>query len=126
MAAHALDTGELCHAVAIGYDWCYDYLQQQQPATRAAIAAGLVSRGVSSFWGAFKSHDQPFWVSGSGSNWVVVTSSGAGIAALALMGEPEAPSYLPAFLSSALGNVRSALPGFAPDGAWQEGSMYHG
>lgn len=37
---HALDTGELCHAFAIGLDWCYDYLT-----TRLFTLLGLFRSG---------------------------------------------------------------------------------
>lgn len=38
------------------------------------------------------------------------------MAALALMDEPEAPSFLTAYLDNAIAGVRSSVPGFAPDG----------
>ena len=41
--SHFLDTAEMSHAVGIGYDWLYDYLDSQ---TRDQIRAGLDREGA--------------------------------------------------------------------------------
>jgi len=61
-----------------------------------------------------------------------VTNSGAGLAALALLGEAGAPPYVPALRANAtrFAQCSAAAPlqwgtggGLAPDGAWWEGPM---
>ena len=131
---HALDAGELCHAAAIGYDWLHGYLAASDPAALAAIAAGLAGLGLAPFRAAYEQPHHYWWVCDS-SNWSQVTNSGAGLAALALLGEPNAPPWLPALLANATrGALCSAAPGLAaqsgggysPDGAWWEGPIYSG
>ncbi len=119
---HALDTGELSHAAAIGYDWVFDTLSD---ADKAAIAAGLVAKGLAPFRAAYES--RAFSWTCASSNWACVTNGGAGIGALALIGDAAAPAWLPALLENATAGVRcsAAAPagddtgaGFADDGAW--------
>lgn len=129
LAGHALDTGELSHAAAIGLDWTDAYLSQPaHAATRAAIVAGLVARGMHAFADVYAqpADKQPFWVCGA-SNWGVVTNAGAGLSALALLGDPLAPPWIAEFLANATRGVRcsAASPaddrygaGYAPEGAW--------
>ena len=50
--SHALDAGELAHAAAVAFDWCYD---AATPAERSSLAAGIVETGLLPFRGAFAS-----------------------------------------------------------------------
>jgi hypothetical protein len=129
---NALVMGELSHAAAFGLDWLHDYLSEAQ---RAAAVAGLVERGVAPFAAAYAAGEGAFWWVCRSSNWASVTNSGAGLAALALLGETGAPPYVAALLANATRNARcsAASPpplgtggGLAPDGAWWEGPMYSG
>lgn len=132
---HALDTGELCHAAAIGLDWCYEFLSQPaHAASLAAIVDGIVVKGLSAFRAAYEERDRYSWTCAS-SNWACVTNGGAGIAALGVAGEAGAPAWLSDLLVNATAGVRcsAAAPlleqtggGFANDGAWWEGPIYHG
>lgn len=55
IAAHALDTGELCHATGVGLDWAYAYLSQpEHAAAKAAIVAGMVRNGLAEFKGQYE------------------------------------------------------------------------
>ena len=129
---HALDTGELSHAAAIGYDWIYDFLNDTE---KAVIAAGLVAKGLVPFRTAYEQRGDYSWTCAS-SNWACVTNGGAGLGALALLGDAAAaPAWLPALLANATAGVRcsAAVPpgdgtggGYANDGAWWEGPIYHG
>ena len=125
IANHALDTGELCRAVAIALDWTYEYLTSAGHADDlAAVTTGLLAKGITPFWEVYNATKRPsfaWWTEGS-SNWVIVTNAGAGLGALALAGEAAAPPWLDAFLRNATTGVTSAVGGFAPDGAWWEGT----
>ena len=129
---HALDTGELSHAAAIGYDWLYDYLSDTEKST---IAAGIVAKGLVPFRTAYEQRGGEYSWTCASSNWACVTNGGAGIAALALIGDAAAPAWLPDLLANSTAGVRcsAAAPpgdgtggGYADDGAWWEGPIYHG
>jgi hypothetical protein len=135
---HALDAGELCHAAAIGFDWCYSVATPEQ---RSSIVAGIIEKGLIPFQQAYiqGGGGNTWWTSDS-SNWAIVTNGGAGIAALSLLGEAGTPNWLQALLNNATrGVVSSASPsssdrgpndstggGYSPEGAWWEGPIYHG
>ena len=127
--ANQLVMGELSHAAAIGLDWLHDALS---PAERAPITAGLVERGLAHFAAAYAGGGE--WWTCTSSNWCSVTNSGAGLAALALLGEAEAPPWVPALLANATRNAKcsAAAPpalgtgGGLSSGAWWEGPMYSG
>ena len=135
LSKHALDTGELCHAAAVGLDWSYDYLAQPaHAAERAAIVAGIVDKGLSQFAAAYAAGNSgDRWWTEDPSNWAIVTNAGAGLAALAIEGEVGAPVWLPALLANATRGVLSSATaateyggGFRNDGAWWEGPIYSG
>jgi oligo-alginate lyase len=131
---HALDTGELCLAVGLGFDWTYDVMSASQ---RTRIASGLLNLGLVPFKESYEASpsSRPWWVE-SPSNWCIVTNGGAGVAALALLGEEGTPSWvaeeiLPQAIRSVFVSAgRGSLPvteddgtgtGFTDDGSWWEG-----
>jgi len=122
--------GELSHAAAIGFDWFWDYASA---AERTAMAGGLVQLGLSHFAAVYAEGGE--WWTCTSSNWCSVTNSGAGLGALALLGEADSPPWIPALLANASRNVKCSVAapqalgtggGLAPDGAWWEGPMYSG
>ena len=127
--ANQLVMGELSHAAAIGLDWFHDFLS---PAERAFVTAGLVERGLAPFAAAYAAGGE--WWTCTSSNWCSVTNSGAGLAALALLGEAEAPPWVAALLANATLNAKcsaAAPPALGTgdglsSGAWWEGPMYSG
>ena len=135
---HALDAGELCHAAAIAFDWCYSIASVEQ---RSTIISGIIEKGLVPFQNAYiEGGGGNTWWTSDPSNWAVVTNGGAGIAALSLLNEPGTPDWLPLLLANATkGVVSSASPsssdrgpddttggGYSPEGAWWEGPIYHG
>lgn len=134
---HALDTGELCHATGIAMDWTYDYLASQYPDSLQIIIDGIVNKGMVPFRQAYN-NSVPGWWTNNPSNWATVTNGGAGIAALALLGENNVPPWIESeILPGALAGVKSSVSrpytmddgtgdGYQDDGAWWEGSIYHG
>jgi hypothetical protein len=129
--ANALVMGELSHAAAIGIDWLAD-ADAMDNSTRAAIVAGLVARGAAPFAAAYAAGVAGgyWWVCAS-TNWCSVTNSGSGLAALALLGEAGAPSYVGDLLANATRFVKcsAAAPaalgtgGGLSDSGWWEGAM---
>ena len=127
---HALDAGELSHAAAIGIDWLYPLLARNATA-RAAIVGGVVRNSGEAFRAAYGANS---WWTCDPSNWAQVTNSGAGLAALAIEGEAGVPPFYAGLLTnatrgvlcSAAGASEGSGDGYAPDGGWWEGPIYHG
>ena len=82
--AHFLDTAEMTHAVAIGYDWLYPALT---PADRTRIRQAIVDKGLSPGLEVYRKGEG--W-SKSVHNWNQVCNGGLTIGALAIADEePE-------------------------------------
>lgn len=115
--SHFLDTAEMSHAVAIGYDWLYDYLDE---AARAAIRAGLIEHGLKEGLKAY-TETKPHWIQ-SAFNWNQVCNSGLLIGALAIA-ETD-PEYARFIVPAAVAGLPHALESYNPDGVWTEGPAY--
>ncbi len=113
--SHFLDTAEMSHAVGLGYDWLYSYLDVK---TREKIRAGLVKNGFEPALSAYKSS----WWSKSEHNWNQVCNGGMIIGALAIA-ESE-PEYAEQIIILAIESLPRALKSYGPDGAWMEGPGY--
>lgn len=129
--SHFLDTAEMSHAVAIGYDWLYYYLDAE---TRKTVRTALIEKGlklgVSAYQqvahsGAYKSGDPvkvPYWWATVDYNWNQVCSGGLVIGALAVA-ETD-PTYAEQIIPSAVRYLPIAMSKYGPDGAWHEGPGY--
>lgn len=90
-----LETAGICRGIATAYDWIYDYLSE---ADRAYIRERWIKLGIEPLikdWGNPETyHLVPRHQLAAG-NWWAVCNSGAGLSALALLGEvPEADSWV--------------------------------
>ena len=117
---HFLDTAEMTHGVAIGYDWFYNYLSSQQ---KAIILATIIDKGLKPGIGKYTgtlstSHDWVNWKN----NWNLVCNYGMIIGALSIA--DSSPEYIESILPMADKSLFLALPEYLPDGAWPEGPMY--
>jgi hypothetical protein len=114
--SHFLDTAEMTHAFAIGYDWLYPALTAEE---RTWIRAAIVEKGLGPALAAYQ--NQASWVS-SRNNWNQVCNSGIAMGALAVAeDEPDKSRFL---LQAALQSIPHALAAYAPDGGWAEGPGY--
>ena len=118
--SHYLDTGTLASAFAIGFDWLYDAMSEEQRTTLANSAkekaldtAILAYEGNATF--------NSFWTD-TETNWGVIVNGGIANLALAT-GEYNTDTAMRA-LSYALKSIESTWYRFAPDGAWFEGPGY--
>ncbi len=120
--SHFLDTAEMAHACAIGYDWLYDdWTEDQRRTIRDAIVRHAFAPGLDAY------RRPP----GSGrrwhvwdNNWNVVCNGGLGVAALAIADEhPDAAAEI---IRGGLAGLPQCLQHFAPDGGWPEGPSYWG
>lgn len=118
--SHFLDVAEMTHAVAIGYDWLYNDMDQE---TRDIIKAGLLKKGLDEGKKAYTVPSYPYnWWTKVNHNWNQVCNSGLLIGALAVAEEDTA--YTSVMLSNAIKNLPYAIKSYGPDGAWGEGPGY--
>jgi len=114
--SHFLDTAEMTHALAIGYDWLYKDLDAQQ---RETIRRAIVEKGLRE---AEKVYRKQQWWSRTRHNWNQVCNGGITIGALAVAEqEPDLARYI---VHQAVQSVQLAMREFAPDGACVEGPGY--
>ncbi len=114
--SHFLDTAEMTHAFAIGYDWLYPDLT---PSDRVWIRQALVAKGINQalpIWEALR------WWTVNRFNWNQVCNGGIGIGALAVA--EEEPDKAATVLRYAVKSLPLALGSYRPDGGWPEGPGY--
>lgn len=115
---HFLDTAEMTHALAIGYDWLYDAWTDSQ---RATIRRAIVEMGLKPGLKVYESGRG--WPQGS-HNWNQVCNGGLTMGALAIA--DEQPELAGQILRHALLSLPRAMQSYAPDGACGEGPGYWG
>ncbi|MGC9329118.1 MAG: heparinase II/III domain-containing protein, partial [Candidatus Hinthialibacter sp.] len=112
--SHFLDVAEMTFALAIGYDWLYNQLEED---SRAVIRGAIVQKGVIL---PFETRHNG-WVRSS-NNWGQVCHGGLTAGALAVMEhEPELAAKT---VHNALQNVTRSMAAFAPNGSYPEGPGY--
>ena len=113
---HFLDTGEMTHALGIGYDWLYHYMDDtQRDLIRFAIAEKGLKAGIADM------ENRTHWVMRQ-MNWSQVCNGGLSIGALAI-GDEE-PYLSERILSKGLVYMRRTMEEYGPDGGWKEGPTY--
>ncbi len=110
--SHFLDVGEMTLAVATGYDWLYNDMDE---ATRKEIAAGLRRCGLD----ASLTHSG--WVRAR-NNWGQVCNSGILAGALALA--EENPAEAARFAQRCIDHLPHSMKPLAPNGNYPEGPGY--
>ncbi|MDE1175840.1 MAG: heparinase II/III family protein [Edaphobacter sp.] len=121
---HFLDVAEMTNAAALGYDWIYEVLSEEERRTirlkivEFGLRPGLAeySRGVS-------------WSLPFANNWGQVCAGGLTVGALAIAQDgaddpgglaPE-PAHILALTTE---KIRNPMMNYAPDGGWPEGPGY--
>lgn len=112
--SHFLDVGEMGLAVALGFDWLYDRLSDEQ---KAAIVDAL-DRHL--FKAAENRKDSWFYTAGN--NWNQVCNAGMVYATLAIY--EYCPAKAASIIEKSLVSNRMALKCYAPDGGYPEGIGY--
>ncbi len=116
--SHFLDTAEMAHAVAIGYDWLYYAMSE---ADREFIRESLIQLGMEPGIQAYSDADPAWWVD-SRFNWNQVCNSGLIIGALAIAEtDPEIASTI---INAGVQSLPVALRTYGADGVWLEGPGY--
>ena len=117
--SHFLDTAEMMHALAIGYDWLYhDWTHQQ----RVTLSDAIWRHGLEPAQRSYAGKSDYGWWTQAKHNWNQVCNGGIGLAALALADERQ--DEIAMLLHHALVRLPQAMQHFAPDGAWFEGPGY--
>lgn len=119
--SHFLDTAEMTHAFAIGYDWLYDDWTDSQ---RATIREAIVGHGLTPGLKSYRGERGGGWFPRSVHNWNQVCNGGLTAGALAVA--DEVPELAAEIVHSALGSIPRAMAEYAPDGAYHEGPGYWG
>ncbi|MEK7398119.1 MAG: heparinase II/III family protein, partial [Candidatus Poribacteria bacterium] len=116
---HFLDTAEMTLAFAIGYDWLYDSLTDEE---RGIIRKAIIEKGLEPAREAYEGEKPWRWWVNCDHNWNQVCNGGIVLGALAIAeDEPELCEYI---LDQSLKSIPKAMKEFAPDGGWTEGPGY--
>lgn len=111
--SHFLATAEMALAVATGYDWFYDYLNNEQK--------NLLAQKT---WEYAINHalEDNHWFTWSKNNWNSICYSGIGIACMTFA--DSYPDKAAQFLAMCYRNMPIAFENFTPDGVYAEGPGY--
>ena len=114
--SHYLDVGEMCMAVAIGYDWLYEDLDKplKKKIRRSIVDKAFTTSKISSY----------NWFYDRENNWNQVCNAGLVYGALAIL--EDEPILSVEIIEKALRTNRKALEIYAPDGNYPEGPGYWG
>ncbi|HOS92966.1 MAG TPA: heparinase II/III family protein, partial [Armatimonadota bacterium] len=114
---HFLDTAEMTHAVAIGYDWLYAALDDE---TRQILRAAILHLGLEPGLRGYRGEKYSF--PRAENNWNQVCNSGLTVGALAVADTD--PDVAREIIACAIASLPTAMRHYAPDGAWMEGPGY--
>ncbi len=113
-----LDSGHLSNAIALAYDWCYDYWtkDQKQYMRNGVMKYALYNAGLIRNGGGYL---------GMANNVVAAISKGYMTACLAWCDEPGYENYANEYINSVIKYVPGALLyQYVPDGMYSEGIGY--
>lgn len=113
--SHFLDVGEMTLAMAIGYDWLFNYLGET---SRQSIASAIKTHGINRTTGVY---DNQWWMT-SDNNWNQVCNAGisAGVAAV----YDEDPEYYQTLIDRAVNQIKTPMGVYKFNGSYPEGMGY--
>lgn len=122
-----LHTAEMCAAVALGYDWLYNELTEEE---RLRIRTAIINKAMIPAMDDYnlvpKYRNYHLWMSpddlATPNNWSAVCNGGLAMAALAIC--DEAPDPAAQVLERGLGVIEDLLGMYGPDGSYYEGLNY--
>lgn len=117
--SHFLDTAEMTHGFALGYDWLYADLTEKQ---RRTIREAIIEMGLKPGLNSYRGDAGYGWWTDAHHNWNQVCNGGMSMGALAIC--HEKPDVAGEILRSALLSFRRPMKRYAPDGGWAEGPGY--
>lgn len=114
--SHFLDTAEMSTAVAIGYDWLFPVLNEEQ---RKRYEDTLLAKGLRVVG---KVHPKTAWWTGATNNWSQVCGTGMALAAEAV--KERDPELCAALVKHGDELIAKCEHFYLPDGAYPEGPAY--
>ncbi len=114
--SHFLDTAEMSHAVAIGYDWLYDSLDAALRTRVAGVGEALRGEGLRPGIGRQIAAKRV-------TNWMQVCTGGTLAAALAIADEGNG-ELVDGFVRRVIDEFPTVLRMYEPNGAYPEGPGY--
>ncbi|MGI8989185.1 MAG: heparinase II/III domain-containing protein [Bryobacteraceae bacterium] len=114
--SYFLDTAEMTHAFAIGYDWLHGSLDRYE---KVWMREAILEKGLNQALPLYER--QEGWVT-SRNSWNMVCNGGMTLGALAIA--DEEPEKCRAILQYALESIPRAISSYAPEGGWAEGPAY--
>ncbi len=125
--AHYLDTAEMAYAVAIGYDWLYDYWESYDNAN-GTDRLGTMETAMYEYslktTSALPGGTYSYSLSASTNNWNGVCNGGTMAAALALVTNPTYQADAITVIDASIIGVEQGLWVYGPDGGYEEGPGY--
>jgi hypothetical protein len=117
--ARLIDTAEMTHAFAIGYDWLYNALT---PDERGVVRGAIISKALDQVLPVYQ---RPGAWSRDRAHWNLVCNGGFGMGALAVASdEPGVSDKTAAVLRAVLESVPRGLQSFGAEGSWAEEPAY--
>lgn len=121
---NTIDTASVAAIMAIGYDWCYDYFNDNQKAIitnavfeKALVPADAVYRGDFMNCGNFVT-----WWPNCDHNWNFACNGGFGIAALAFAEQDE--ELAKRILDASIKGIEGGMESYGDNGGWDESITY--
>lgn len=114
-----LETGELCLAAAIGYDWLHDCLTLQE---KELIVTTIINKGLRLYLENIEGDEskQYWWYKGS-NNWNTVCNAAAACAAMSIYENYEKSGRI---VELSKKGIEFFLKHLTEDGGWDEGTGY--
>jgi len=114
-SVHFLDCAELCMAMAVGYDWLYNYMTAEQ---RLTVRNAIITKAL-----------QPSDISSNNSSFIAKTTNwnqvcNCGLAAGALVLTDYDKNMADKYISRSIESIKLPMAMYAPDGAYAEGPDY--
>ena len=118
--ARFVDTAEMTHAFAIGYDWLYNSLSADE---RGWVRDALVTKGLDQ---ALPIYQQRAWWTREHFNWNIVCNAAMTMGALAVAdpGDDTLRAKASEIVRGALESIPHGLSTYGMDGGWPEGPEY--
>ena len=110
--SHFLDVAEMTAALAIGYDWLYDWLS---PESRKTIEDAIIGKGL-------RAAKPKMWWYRTDNNWNQVCNAGMVMGALAVF--ERIPDEAKVIIERSLASNPKAQKCYGPDGVYPEGFGY--
>ena len=122
---HWLEVSEMTHALAIAYDWCYKFWDDnQKEILENAIKTKGLDVATREYEGNPRSHTWVYGMDGSqiGTNWTVVCNTGMLFGSLAV--SEIYPELCNTMINNAIRSMKAGLNEWSADGSYMESLMY--